>query len=129
MIYKKPLHFSQLTRDGDFVYVVDGYDERTSSWIRWINCSRHVKEQNVLMVECRGKIFYVTIKDVHPGEELLHYYGDEDAQNLDIKTEFYYDMDVDINLYKKFACWNLWLVLNKTFASGPQQFHKTAKPI
>ena len=95
-------------RDGAQEHLIDGYDERTSTWIRWVNCARHVKEQNVDMKECYGKAYYMTIKDVHPGEELLVFYGDEYAQDqLDINMELYHDMEFDINLYKKYVCWRL----------------------
>jgi hypothetical protein len=98
----------QSRRQGEFTHYIDAYNERTSNWLRWVNCARHVKEQNVDLVRCRGKEFYLTVKDVHPGQELLIYYGDNYARNeLDIDVSNYYNMDVDIKLYEKYACWNI----------------------
>ena len=89
--------FPQSYRDSERQYYIDGGDERTSNWLRFLNCPRHVKEQNVKALECLGKLFYVTIKDVYPGEELLIYYGDVYAEKeLGIDVERYFDMDTDI---------------------------------
>ena len=40
--------------------------------------------------ECRGKVFYMTTRDVFPGEELLVYYGDKYAEYLGLDLEDYY---------------------------------------
>ena len=95
-------------RDGESDYYIDAYNESTSSWLRWVNCARHIKEQNVNMYECMGKVFYVNNRDLYPGQELLVYYGDEYAEDqLDINTKMYKNADVDIAAYKRYACWNL----------------------
>ena len=94
-----------MRRGLEFDYYIDAYNETTSSWLRWVNCARHIKEQNVQFQACRGKAFYITTKDIYPGQELLLYYGRNAAQNFDINTDHYRDMKVDIDLYKKYACW------------------------
>ena len=42
---------------------------------------------------CRGKVFYMTTKDVRPGQELFVYYGDGYAQTLGIDVDRYQDDD------------------------------------
>ena len=79
----------------------------TSSWQRWVNCARHVTEQNVECHQCYGKVLYRTTRDVHPGEELLVFYGEEYARWLDINVDMYYNSSVDVHLYKQYPCWNL----------------------
>ena len=37
-----------------------------------------------------GRIFHVTTKDMHPGEELFLFYGDEYVSDLGISSEDYY---------------------------------------
>ena len=97
-----------MRRGGEVEHHVDAYDESTSSWVRWINCSRHVKEENVKYHECKGKVFYVTYKDIYPGQELFVYYGDIYAHDqLDIDVDNYYNEDVDIELYKDLSCWDI----------------------
>ena len=61
----------------------------TSSWVRFINCARFPEEENVMTLECKGRIFLVTNRDIHPGEELMYYYGDSYAGNLGIDTELF----------------------------------------
>ena len=56
-----------------------------------------------------GKAYYVTYKDIHPGQELLVNYGTNYLKDLDIDVDNYYNMDVDIDLYKQYACWNVRL--------------------
>jgi hypothetical protein len=75
-------------------HLVDGGSVESSNYARWINCARHVKEENVWCVECRGKPFYVLSRDVTPGVELLVYYGEAYARQLRIDVENYYNMSV-----------------------------------
>ena len=64
----------------------------TSSWVRFINCARFPEEGNVMVLECKGRIFLATMKDIHPGEELMYYYGYSYAESLKI----------DINLFSEY---------------------------
>jgi SET domain-containing protein len=53
--------------------------------VRWINCPRNEIEENVEAMQCKGKVFFMTVKDIHPGQELMFYYGDTYAvDELDI---------------------------------------------
>ena len=52
--------------------------------MRYINCSRYEKEQNLIAFQYYGEIYYRTYKNVKPGEELLVWYGDEYARELGI---------------------------------------------
>ena len=83
----------KVKRSGRKYFYIDAHDESTSNWLRWINCSRHAREENVQVLECRGRMYYMTTRDVRPGEELLVYYGDGYAETLDIDTERYEDDD------------------------------------
>lgn len=81
----------KVKRNGIDYFYIDAYNERTSNWLRWINCSRFSREENVVMFACRGKVYYVTSKDIYPGDELLVYYGDAYAKDLEIDVDHYYD--------------------------------------
>ena len=77
-----------MTRDGMLLYLIDAERLETSNWLRWLNCPRTRREENVRSVQCNGKMFFVTTKWVIPGQELLVYYGDWYAKNmLGIDTE------------------------------------------
>jgi hypothetical protein len=97
----------QSLRGGAHYYYIDAYDPRTSNWPRWVNCARHVKEQSLRNVRCRGRVFYVATEDIVPGQELLVYYGHKYARTIDIDVKNYHNMDVDVRLYQKYACWNI----------------------
>ena len=81
----------QVKRHGKKSHYVDGHDEATSNWLRWINCARHSREQNVEVLECLGKMYYITTKDVYPAQELFVYYGDGYARSLGIDPDRYED--------------------------------------
>ena len=88
-------------RHGKLDYYTDAYSEETSSWLRWLNCSRHSKEENVDILDCFGKSFYITTKDIYPGQELLIYYGVKYAEKMGIDVPNYHNMGVDIRLLEQ----------------------------
>ncbi|CAL1533833.1 unnamed protein product [Lymnaea stagnalis] len=55
--------------------------------MRFVNCARHEDEQCVTAYQHGGEIYYRTHKDVHPGTEILVYYGDSYAKELGIDME------------------------------------------
>eukprot|EP00918_Siedleckia_nematoides_P054875 GHVU01119820.1.p1 GENE.GHVU01119820.1~~GHVU01119820.1.p1 ORF type:complete len:217 (+),score=21.81 GHVU01119820.1:113-763(+) len=87
----------QIHRDGERFYFVDANYLETSNWVRFINCARHNKEENVLMVECYGRPFYKISKPVKPGDELLVYYGRGYGEDLNIDVDNYYNHHVQLN--------------------------------
>ncbi len=81
----------QIYRDDRLYYYVDGRNVETSNWLRYVNCSRKDKEENTIMLQCYDKIYYMTRYDIYPGQELLVYYGDGYAEELNIDTEAYFN--------------------------------------
>ena len=71
------------------VYLVNAGDPRTSNWLRYVNCARTPHELNVDALFCHGKVFYVTLRDVEAGEELMVYYGDSYAESLGVDPELF----------------------------------------
>lgn len=79
---------------GRVSHIVDGSDEQNSNWMRFVNCARDSKEQNLVVVQFRGEIYYKTCIPVESGSELLVWYDDSLAlgsstqkdQNSKIKT-------------------------------------------
>ena len=55
---------------------MDGSDEQTGNWMRFVNCARDSKEQNLVAVQFRGEIYYKTCIPVESGSELLVWYDD-----------------------------------------------------
>jgi hypothetical protein len=65
-------------------YVIDASDLSHANWLRLVNCARIEEEQNISAFQCGGDVFYRTSKNVHPGSELLVWYGDQYAMELGI---------------------------------------------
>ena len=55
---------------------IDGKNPKISNWLRFLNDSRD-RRLNVEPYQYRGDIYYRTIKNINPGEELFISYGDE----------------------------------------------------
>ena len=64
--------------------MLDATDVRYSSYLRWVNCARDQREENVFGQQCEDKVNLMTFKDIPPGKELLLYYGNDYAQYLEI---------------------------------------------
>ncbi|CAL1533820.1 unnamed protein product, partial [Lymnaea stagnalis] len=77
----------QIYKDGKPSHVVNGSDPSDSNWMRFVNCARHEDEQCVTAYQHGGEIYYRTHKDVHPGTEILVYYGDSYAKELGIDMQ------------------------------------------
>ena len=74
----------QIIENGRVTYVVDARDEGYSNWLRFVNCARNDDEQNLVAFQFRGEIYYRSYKTIEPGMELLVWYGDRYACDLDI---------------------------------------------
>lgn len=74
-------------KDGKFSHFVDGHDESSSNWMRFVNCPRSEDEQNLVAFQYRGKIYYRTYKAISPGKELLVWYGEGYARELGIEID------------------------------------------
>ena len=74
----------QIIENGRVTHVVDARDEGYSNWLRFVNCARNDDEQNLVAFQFRGEIYYRSYKTIEPGMELLVWYGDRYACDLDI---------------------------------------------
>ena len=74
-------------KEGRVVYYINGKDERYGNWLRYINCSRTEKEQNLVAFQYHSQIYYRAYKDINENDELLVWYGDEYAKDLGIMED------------------------------------------
>lgn len=65
-------------------HYIDASSPAKSNWLRYVNCARNVREENVYSFGCDGLVFYMTTKDVEPNTELLTWYGENDGHILGI---------------------------------------------
>ena len=68
------------------MYLIDGSDEESSSWMRFIQCARSKDEQNLVAFQYKGNVYYRSFKDIVVGEELLVWYDDKYLQHFGIPT-------------------------------------------
>lgn len=68
------------------MHLVDGRDAFQSNWLRYVNCSKSVGDQNIRAVQYDGNIYYMATKQIEIGDELLTFYGEKFARILGIKT-------------------------------------------
>ena len=83
--------FYKVNRNGEADYYIDGADVETSSWQRFVNCPVHHQYENIVIHECRGRVYYMAGRDVYPGQELFVYYGPKYLQYLGIDVHKYYN--------------------------------------
>ena len=62
-------------QDGELTHYVDGAGDKRN-WMKYVNCARHDGEQNLVLVQEDGEVFYEVCKEVQEGCELLVWYGD-----------------------------------------------------
>ncbi|KAH9508711.1 hypothetical protein Btru_049695 [Bulinus truncatus] len=55
-------------------HTICAMDSKLANWMRNVNCARFYEEQNILSVQDGFSIFYVAMKDIKPGEELLTWF-------------------------------------------------------
>lgn len=86
----KKMKMRKMTRRYRMTHCIDGFNVDTSNWARWVNCPRNPKEENVDMLTCKGRAFYITVRDIYPGQELLVYYGHNYAETLGIDVKQFF---------------------------------------
>ena len=70
------------------LYYIDAKNEEHANWLRFINCARNEKEQNLLSFQYQGNIYCYTTKDILPGTELLVWYGEQYVKLLGLTVDY-----------------------------------------
>ncbi|GFN90386.1 PR domain Zinc finger protein 14 [Plakobranchus ocellatus] len=55
-------------------FTISALDPKVSNWMRHVNSARFYEEQNILSIQDGFSIFYVAMKDIQEGEELLTWF-------------------------------------------------------
>ncbi|KAK3712040.1 hypothetical protein QZH41_008377 [Actinostola sp. cb2023] len=74
----------KIYKEGRFSHYVNGEDERTSSWMRYIQCARYKEEQNMTVFQYCGNIYYRAYRHIPAGREMLVWYDEKYSELLDI---------------------------------------------
>ncbi|CAF0862438.1 unnamed protein product [Adineta steineri] len=73
-------------KSGNIMYYIDGGEPNKSNWLRFVNCPNTVSQENLISFVYHGDIFYLAIRNITVGEELLVYYGHNYAKKLGVDT-------------------------------------------
>ena len=68
-------------------HYIDGSDENTASWMRFIRCARHKDEQNLFAFQYNGDIYYRAFKNIPYKTELLVWYDENYPMYMGIPLE------------------------------------------
>ena len=64
-------------------HYIDGQSE-PDNWMKFVNCARHINEQNVALVQDGDQLYYECCRDIFRGEELLVWYGNSFTLSMGI---------------------------------------------
>ncbi|XP_060676713.1 PR domain zinc finger protein 13 [Hemiscyllium ocellatum] len=89
-------------------HLVDEAGDSVPEWIELIRAARHIQEQNLEAITDLpgGQIFYRTLRDIQPGEELAAWYSSTLAQWFDIPTTA--TPTHDEKGEERYICWYCW---------------------
>ncbi|XP_043192440.1 PR domain zinc finger protein 1-like isoform X2 [Amphibalanus amphitrite] len=75
-------YFWRVYTSSDDYYFLDARDTSKSNWMRYVNPAFSPNSQNLVAVQHEQNIYFYTIRDIEPGEELLVWYCREFAHRL-----------------------------------------------
>eukprot|EP00731_Ephydatia_muelleri_P025691 Em0017g774a len=87
----------EVKQRGQRAFYLDGSDLECSNWMRFVNCARNEKEQNMVAFQYRGQIYYRSFKEIPPGSELLVWYGEQYAKELGISVRFNFKQGITVH--------------------------------
>ncbi|XP_041352285.1 PR domain zinc finger protein 4-like [Gigantopelta aegis] len=71
----------------DYFSVLDISDEDESNWLMFVKPARNALEQNLVAFQKDEEIYFVTCKDIEPGQELLFWYAKDYAKLLGLSPK------------------------------------------
>ncbi|XP_070969947.1 PR domain zinc finger protein 1-like isoform X1 [Oncorhynchus clarkii lewisi] len=75
-------YFWRIYNRGRLHHFIDGYDVRSSNWMRYVNPARSLSEQNLVACQNGRDVYFYTIRPVEANQELLVWYSQEFAGRL-----------------------------------------------
>jgi len=72
------------SKSGSFLSL-DMSDENTSNWMRFVRPAEDCREQNVVLSQHEGSLYFTTTRDIQPRQELLVWYSQGYAARRGLK--------------------------------------------
>ncbi|ESO97355.1 hypothetical protein LOTGIDRAFT_114994, partial [Lottia gigantea] len=69
-------HMWEIFKEGKLSHFIDGRGTN-GSWMSYLNCARHIAEQNMVVLQEGDEVYYYATRDISPGTELLVWYGQD----------------------------------------------------
>ncbi|MCJ8749386.1 hypothetical protein PDJAM_G00175700 [Pangasius djambal] len=66
-----------------FEKYIDAKRVTHANWMRYVNCAHNNEETNLVAFQYQGEIFYRCCRPIKPRQELLVWYEEKYAKNLD----------------------------------------------
>ncbi|KAL5291996.1 PRDM1 family protein [Megaselia abdita] len=85
-------YFWRIFKDDDFYYL-DGSDRSQSNWMRYVQSAYSLTVMNLVACQHQDNIYFYTIRDILPNEELMVWYCKDFAKRLG------YDVDPERTAY------------------------------
>ncbi|XP_055373189.1 uncharacterized protein LOC129606717 isoform X2 [Condylostylus longicornis] len=82
----------KIFKDDDYYYL-DGSDCSQSNWMRYVGCAYSLSVMNLVACQHQENIYFYTIRDIMPSEELMVWYCKDFAKRLG------YDVDPERTTY------------------------------
>ena len=88
-VIKRSAYLWSVRQNHTKMFVIDAKEVQFSNWLRWVNCAMTRHQMNLLVIQCKERIYYVTIRPIFPGEELFVYYGDVYGKSLGVNITLF----------------------------------------
>lgn len=112
-------HMWEIYEGRTLSHYIDGSDQNTASWMRFIRCARHKDEQNLFAFQYNENIYYRAFKDIPYGTELLVWYDENYPMYMGIPLAVQTDtvFTPSVNTTAQF---NSFVVQERKQSKGPQ---------
>ncbi|CAK8695440.1 unnamed protein product [Clavelina lepadiformis] len=86
----------EIFKNGRVSHYLDGANKTRSNWLKYINCARILDEQNEEAFQHLGKLYYLAVKKISSGTEILARYDRQCAEQLERSEETEERPDIQI---------------------------------
>ncbi|XP_023316193.1 PR domain zinc finger protein 1 [Trichogramma pretiosum] len=75
-------YFWRIYQNNELCYYIDGYDVQKANWMRYVNPAYSTESQNLIACQYEMNIYFYTVREIEPNQELLVWYCRDFAKRL-----------------------------------------------